>query len=238
MEIDTLEAIEAAGTTQWIRIRGADASNPVLLLIQQGPGLPMINEARRFGHLLGLEQAFTVVYWDQRGCGRSLRGRQDRAGISVERMAADTVLLLEFLRDRFGAKTYVAGFSFGGTVGAAAAARRPDLVATLVAVGMDIDGAAAGTAAYDFALAAARQRGSRRATRQLQAIGPPPHLTSRQFAARQPGALTGLFGRGCLPDRPRYQRDTGRAAARARGHGPGPHPAPPGGARRHGAGPP
>jgi pimeloyl-ACP methyl ester carboxylesterase len=105
MEIDTLEAIEAAGTTQWIRIRGADASNPVLLLIQQGPGLPMINEARRFGHLLGLEQAFTVVYWDQRGCGRSLRGRQDRAGISVERMAADTVLLLEFLRDRFGAKT-------------------------------------------------------------------------------------------------------------------------------------
>ena len=39
MEIDTLEAIQAGGTTQWIRIRGADASNPVLLLIQQGPGL-------------------------------------------------------------------------------------------------------------------------------------------------------------------------------------------------------
>jgi pimeloyl-ACP methyl ester carboxylesterase len=49
---------------------------------------------------------------------------------------------------------------------------------------MDIDGAAAGTGAYDFALAAARQRGSRRATRQLEAIGPPPHLTSRQFATR------------------------------------------------------
>ncbi len=44
--IDTLEAIQAGGTTQWIRIRGADTSNSVLLLIQQGPGLPMINEAR------------------------------------------------------------------------------------------------------------------------------------------------------------------------------------------------
>ena len=76
LAIDTLEAIQAGGTTQWIRIRGADASNPVLLLIQQGPGLPMINETRRFEHLLGLEQAFTVVYWDQRGCGRSLRRRQ------------------------------------------------------------------------------------------------------------------------------------------------------------------
>src|SRR6202044_3404222 len=91
MEIDTLEAIEAAGTTQWIRIRGADASNPVLLLIQQGPGLPMINEARRFEHLLGLERDFTVVYWDQRGCGRSLRGQHRQEGITVEAMVADTV---------------------------------------------------------------------------------------------------------------------------------------------------
>ena len=240
MAIDTLEAIPAGDTTQWIRVRGADAANPVLLLIQQGPGLPMINEARRFEHVLGLEQAFTVVYWDQRGCGRSLRRRQDRAGISLEAMAGDTVSLLDYLRDRFGGKTYVAGFSFGATLGAYAAAQRPDLVAMLVAVGMDIDGAAAGTSAYDFALAAARQRGNRRATRQLRGHRPAPapdletvhhpgplgdqlrrghdrrnlrHPGAR--AARQPGALARLLGRGRHPDRPRYQRDPGRAAARA-----------------------
>ena len=92
--------------------------------------------------------------------------------------------LLDFLRDRFGGKTYVAGFSFGATLGAHAAAQRPDLVATLVAVGMDVDGAAAAGAAYGFALAAARQRGNRRATRQLEAIGPPPHLTAKQFTTR------------------------------------------------------
>jgi hypothetical protein len=65
MAIDSLETIQAGDATQWIRLRGTDSSSPVLLLIQQGPGLPMINEARRFGHLLGLEQAFTVIYWDQ-----------------------------------------------------------------------------------------------------------------------------------------------------------------------------
>jgi pimeloyl-ACP methyl ester carboxylesterase len=184
MAIDSLEAIPAGGTTQWIRVRGADAANPVLLLIQQGPGLPMINETRRFDHLLSLEQAFTVIYWDQRGCGRSLRSMKDQDSISVERMAGDTVSLLDFLRDRFGGKTYVAGFSFGATLGAHAAAQRPDLVATLVAVGMDVDGAAAANATYDFALAAARQRGNRRATRQLEAIGPPPHLTAKQFTTR------------------------------------------------------
>jgi pimeloyl-ACP methyl ester carboxylesterase len=184
MAINTLEAIRAGDDTQWIRVRGADDSNPVLLLIQQGPGLPMINEARRFEHVLRLEQAFTVAYWDQRGCGRSLRGPKDRDGITLERMVSDTVSLLDSLRDRFGGKTYVAGFSFGGTIGAYAAAQRPDLVATLVAVGMDIDGAAAAKSAYDFALSTARQRRNRRATRQLLAIGPPPHLTTRQFATR------------------------------------------------------
>ena len=184
MAIDSLEAIQAGGSTQWIRVRGADAANPVLLLIQQGPGLPMINETRRFGHLLGLEQAFTVIYWDQRGCGRSLRTPTGRDSISLEKMADDTVSLLDFLCSRFGRKAYVAGFSFGATLGAHAAAKRPDLVAALVAVGMDVDGAAAGNGAYDFALTAARQRSSRRAIRQLEAIGPPPHLTPKQFATR------------------------------------------------------
>jgi pimeloyl-ACP methyl ester carboxylesterase len=184
MAIDSLEAIPASDGTQWIRIRGANASSPVLLLIQQGPGLPMINEARRFEHLLGLEQDFTVIYWDQRGCGRSLRGGLKPEDISLKAMVADTVSLLEYLRDRFGGKTYVAGFSFGATLAAFAAAQRPDLVGTLVATGMDVDGAAAANGAYEFALRTARQRGNRRATRQLEAIGPPPHLTSKQFGTR------------------------------------------------------
>jgi pimeloyl-ACP methyl ester carboxylesterase len=187
MEIDSLEGVRLGGLTQWIRVRGADASNPVLLLMQQGPGLPIINEARRWEHLLGLEKAFTVVYWDQRGTGLSspsLRTNSNRFEISVARMVDDTVTLLELLRDRFGGKTFVAGFSFGATFAAYAAVRRPELVAALVAAGMDIDMPAAENNAYAFALDTARQRGHRRATRQLEAIGPPPHTTVKQFTTR------------------------------------------------------
>ena len=141
----------------------------------------MINEVRRFDHLLGLEKDFTVVYWDQRGCGRSLRGHAD---ITIDLMVSDTVSLLELLRDRFGKRPYVAGFSLGATISAYAAALRPDLVAALVAVGTDIDGVAAGHSAYDFALDTARQRANKRAIRQLEAIGPPPHLHAKQFGTR------------------------------------------------------
>jgi RNA polymerase primary sigma factor len=39
--IDTPEAVQAGGTTPWIRIRGAGAANPVLLLIQRQAGLSL-----------------------------------------------------------------------------------------------------------------------------------------------------------------------------------------------------
>jgi pimeloyl-ACP methyl ester carboxylesterase len=186
-DINTLERVQLGGITQWIRVRGADVSNPVLLLMQQGPGLPMINDAPRLERLLRLEHAFTVVYWDQRGTGLSapsLRKNSNRFEISVARMVDDTVALLELLRDRFGSKTFVTGFSFGATFAAYAAVRRPELVAALVAAGMDIDMPAAEDNAYAFALDAARQHGNRRAIRQLEAIGPPPHTTAKQFTTR------------------------------------------------------
>jgi pimeloyl-ACP methyl ester carboxylesterase len=187
MQIDTLEAVQLGGITQWIRVRGADGSNPVLLLMQQGPGLPIINDAPRLERILGLEKAFTVVYWDQRGTGLSspsLRTNSNRFEISVARMVDDTVMLLELLHNRFGGKTFVTGFSFGATFAAYAAMRRPELVAALVAAGMDIDIPMAEDNAYAFALDAARQRGNRRAIRQLEAIGPPPHTTMKQFTTR------------------------------------------------------
>lgn len=184
MEIDQLERIDVDGSTQWIRSRGATASNPVVLLMQLGPGLPMINEARRFEKLLGLEEAFTVVYWDQRGTGLSMAASANGDDLTVTRMVSDTIAVLDLLRDRFDSKPLVAGFSFGATFAARAAVQRPDLVAALVAVGIDIDVPAAETNAYDFALATARERGNRRAARQLERIGPPPHLSAKEFTTR------------------------------------------------------
>jgi pimeloyl-ACP methyl ester carboxylesterase len=186
-EINTLEALRLGDVTQWIRFRGADTANPVLLLMQQGPGLPIINDRRSFQRLLRLEDDFTVVYWDQRGTGLSappLRRTADGFEISVTRMIDDTVALLELLHARFGRKTFVAGFSFGATYAVQAAARRPDLVAAVVATGMDIDMPGAEKHAYAFALDTARRRGNRCAVRQLAALGPPPHTDAQQFATR------------------------------------------------------
>jgi pimeloyl-ACP methyl ester carboxylesterase len=185
MEIDRREPVPLGDSTQWIRIRARTAGRPPLLLVQMGPGLPMLSEVRTFERLLSLEDDFTVIYWDQRAIGRSLRSAGDaRERASLPAMVSDTVQLLARLRERFGAPALVLGFSMGAMIAARAAAERPDLVAALVTVGLDIDGPAAEHNAYEFALAAARARKNRRATRQLEAIGPPPHLQGRQFATR------------------------------------------------------
>src|SRR3954452_212673 len=187
MEVDQLEAVELGGITQWIRVRGSDPTNPVLLLMQQGPGLPIINDVRHFERSLALEQAFTVVYWDQRGTGLSalpLTNAANRFEITVDKMVSDTVALLELLGERHGRPPIVAGFSFGATFAAYAAMRRPDLVSALVAVGMDIDVPAAEQHTYDFVLSVAAKQGNRRAMRQLEKIGPPPHVTVAKFGTR------------------------------------------------------
>ena len=69
--INQLASLPLGGTKQWIRMRGKDMTNPLLLFIQQGPGLPMVNEAADDDKLWHLEEEFVVVYWDQRACGRS-----------------------------------------------------------------------------------------------------------------------------------------------------------------------
>ncbi|HET7017316.1 MAG TPA: alpha/beta hydrolase, partial [Streptosporangiaceae bacterium] len=185
MKIDLLESVRLGDTEQWIRIRAANAGSPPLLLVQMGPALPMINEVRTFERVLSLEDDFTVIYWDQRGCGRSLRsfawGTQK---LDLQAMVDDTEQLLELLRDRFGVPAVVVGFSMGATISAQVAARRPDLLTVLVTVGMDIDGAAIGENAYQFALDVARASSNRKAIRQLEAIGPPPHLDAKQFGTR------------------------------------------------------
>ena len=184
MDIDLREPVQLGDSTQWIRIRAANARNPLLLLVQMGPGLPMLNEVPAFERALSLEDDFTVIYWDQRGCGRSLRSADATRELNLQAMAGDTERLLALLCDRFDGPAVVAGISMGATIAALAAARRPDLVSALVAVSMDVDGPAAENSAYRFALAAAHARNNRRAIRQLEAIGPPPHLEPRQFATR------------------------------------------------------
>src|SRR5215469_3624748 len=118
MDIDVREPVQLGGSTQWIRIRAASSGNPVLLLVQMGPGLPMINQAQTFGRVLSLEDDFTVIYWDQRGCGLSLRSPGARLGRFFGEWGAATGGLRAFRPAGCAPPAVGAGFGGGGRPGA------------------------------------------------------------------------------------------------------------------------
>src|SRR6266480_4800874 len=95
--MNELLKLSIGGVEQWVLLRGKNRSNPLLLVVQAGPGYPLINEAGVFQRTLRLEDNFVVAYWDQRGCGKSFSTRIPPESMTVERLVEDTVEVLRAL---------------------------------------------------------------------------------------------------------------------------------------------
>jgi pimeloyl-ACP methyl ester carboxylesterase len=181
--IDALESFDINGFPQWVLLRGNLATRRVLLIVQQGPGLPLIQDAQRFQQNLHLEEEGVVAYWDQRGTGKSFRA--DPSTINLAQNVADVRAIVDALCARLSVdRVDILGLSIGGAFATMAAAQNPARIGHLVVVGIDVDWGESERYAYAFARDEAARRGARRALRQLETIGPPPHDTSEKFQTR------------------------------------------------------
>src|SRR5712691_12338012 len=79
--------LRLGGIDQWIMIRGESRANPILVLVHGGPGFPETSFFRCFNS--SLEKTFTVVYWEQRGAGRSFIPNLSEADMKIERFVSD-----------------------------------------------------------------------------------------------------------------------------------------------------
>ncbi len=61
--------VEISGIEQYLQIRGKDVNNPVILWLHGGPGFPLTY--LDYYYQTDLEADYTVVCWEQRGCGRT-----------------------------------------------------------------------------------------------------------------------------------------------------------------------
>ena len=186
--------LRLGGLDQWVMIRGEDRRNPVLVMLHGGPGFNSTRLCRI--HNAPLESQFTVVYWDQRGTGRSFDPGIPRASMTVERFVADLDELVEAVRSRLERDRVVLfGHSWGSLLGPLYASRFPSKVAAYVGCGQLGNWAASEDAAYAFTLAEAERQGNRKAVRELQELGPPPYSADalwaqRTWAQRLEGQLT------------------------------------------------
>jgi proline iminopeptidase len=182
-QLDSLAAFDINGSTQWLLLRGNVRTRRVLLVLQQGPGLPLIQDARVFEQRLRLESESVVAYWDPRGTGKSCP--VDASTIHVRALVEDVRAVVDALCARLDVdRVDLLGFSIGGTLATLAAARDPTRIGHVVVVGLDVDWGESERYAYAFASNEAARRGDKRAQRQLEAIGAPPHDSARKFLTR------------------------------------------------------
>lgn len=116
--------IPIGGVQQGMFIRGTRTSNPVLLFVHGGPAFPEYFLAEKFP--AGLEEHFTVCYWEQRGGGMSYRDDTPPETMTLEQLASDALGVTDYLRGRFGKeKIYLMAHSGGSSFAIQAVARAP-----------------------------------------------------------------------------------------------------------------
>lgn len=171
------------GVDQWVMIRGQHLANPPLIHLHGGPGFSETRFFRRFNS--DLETRFTVVYWDQRGAGKSFDRNIPTSSMTVEQLIADLGELVDTVCARVGQDQVVLhGHSWGSALGVLYAHRHPQRVGAYVGTGQIGDWPAAEAASYAYGLAEAERRHHRRALEGLRAIGPPPYPASSVFKER------------------------------------------------------
>ncbi len=112
----------------------ARGQGPVCVFLHGGPGAWSASFEQLGGR--ALESFFTMVYFDQRGCGRSGKGED----YSLSRMTMDIEELREQLKCKLGSeRVYFLAHSFGGVLATSYAARYPENVQGLILANVTLD---------------------------------------------------------------------------------------------------
>ena len=150
--------VDINGVQQGMFIKGRNRSNPVLLWVHGGPGIPDYFLTEQ--HPTGLEDRFTIVWWDQRGAGLSYGPGIPPDSMNVEQFIADTLTVTDYLRERFHQdKIYLLGHSWGSFIAIQAAARAPERYAAYIGMAQMVYQLESEKLAYDYMLAEYRRRG-------------------------------------------------------------------------------
>jgi pimeloyl-ACP methyl ester carboxylesterase len=159
--------VEINGIEQGMFIESQNDGNPVLLMVHGGPGMPDHFLTDRYP--TGLEELFTVVWWEQRGTGLSYHGDIPAKTMTVNQFVSDTLAVTNYLRSRFGkAKIYLMGHSWGSFIGIQAAAQAPELFYAYIGMAQMAYQLESEKLAYEFMLEQLKQRGDRKMVHRLR----------------------------------------------------------------------
>jgi pimeloyl-ACP methyl ester carboxylesterase len=180
--IDDRATLTINGSAQRVRTCSARTGLPPLLIVQAGPGLPVLHEVARFQRLLHLEDDFLVTYWDQRGCGAA--SRHDARGVCLQQQVDDLCTILTWFHHEARQPVIVFGISLGATIVLHAVAQEAGNARSVIAVSPDADTAASDAAVSAFLHEQGVVSNSSRLSGRVKKLGDPPYTQSAAFQLR------------------------------------------------------
>ncbi len=170
--VQSLEAVQIGGIDQWVKIRGHDLNNPILLFLHGGPGTPELPISHLFD--TKLEHHFTLVHWDQRASGKTRRSGFSESDLTVEQFVDDTISLTNYLRNRFDKdKIYLLGHSWGTMLGVEVVRRHPELFHAYVGMGQVVSLTDSEILSLDYVRIRAAEDHNEEALSELEGLEPP-----------------------------------------------------------------
>jgi pimeloyl-ACP methyl ester carboxylesterase len=157
--------VKINGTEQGMFIQGKNERNPVLLYLHGGVPDYFLKDR----YPTGLEDIFTVVWWEQLGSGLSYHPDLAPESVNPEQIVADTLELTRHLSKRFGQeKIYLMGRSGGTFFGIQAAARAPQLYHAYIAVAQISNQLESERLAHRYMLARYKDEGNTKMAQRLE----------------------------------------------------------------------
>ncbi len=121
------------GVEQGMFIRSKNFQNPVLLYVHGGPAFPNYFLIEKYKP--GLEDYFTVCYWEQRGGGLSYTPAVKIESMTLDQLSSDLIEVSNYLRERFGKEQiYLLAHSGGTPIALSAASQAPQLFKAYIAM--------------------------------------------------------------------------------------------------------
>lgn len=196
-DVHNFRMVEIDGVKQAVMIRGNDRDNPVMVFLHGGPGFPLFPFEPSGETMRRLEETFTMVYWEQRGTGKSFSRGIPAESMSIAQFVEDARLVTKYALEVVQQdKAFIWGHSWGSGVGALLAASYPELIHAFISTGQTVNPYQNERLNYEYVRQRALEENNRRALRQLQWIDTIPAnysledaLTIRRWVYRFGGVV-------------------------------------------------
>lgn len=161
--------VKINGVDMGMIIKSKNVSNPVLLFVHGGPGMPEYPLTDKYSS--GLEDNFTVVWWDQRGAGLSYESGMSKDKMTTEQFISDTIEVSKYLCQRFKQqKIYLLGHSWGSFIAIQAAQKSPELYYAYIGVGQITNQIESEKIAYDYMVDYYGKKGNKKVVEKLKKV--------------------------------------------------------------------